>query len=86
MFSNDFSSEDFVRSPDNCGQLGLSCQSCTSEAAERLAQVSPGMRPSGAVMLFRIMFDQPVCRVQQDSFLHSYQQVTTCYPATELVG
>ena len=81
------SSEDhFIRHPDNCAQLGLGCHSCTSEAAERLAQVSPGMRPSGAVMLFKIMFDQPVCRQQQDSFLHSYQQVTTRLLETGLAG
>ena len=80
-------SEDyFIRHPDNCAQLGLGCHSCISEAAGQLAQVSPGMRPSGAVMLFRIMFEQPVCRVQEDSFLHSYQRVTSCLPETELTG
>ncbi len=82
----DCSEDHFIRHPDNCAQLGLGCRSCTSEAAERLAQVSPGMAPSGAVTLFRIMFEQPVCRVQQDSFLHSYQQVTTRLPETELAG
>ena len=81
------SSEDhFIRHPDNCAQLGLGCHSCTSEAAERLAQVSPGMRPSGAITLFRIMFEQPGCRVQQDSFLHSYQRFTTRLLETEIAG
>lgn len=78
--------DQFIRHPDNCSQLGLGCQSCMSGAARQLARVSPGMRSSGAVMLFRIMFEQPVCRVQEDSFLHSYQQVTTCLPEAELAG
>ena len=80
-------SEDyFIRHPDNCAQFGLACQRCIPEAAEQLAQVSPGMRPSGAVMLFRIMFEQPACRVQEDSFLHSYQRVTARLPEPEMAG
>ena len=82
----DSSEETFVRNPDNCAQLGLSCLSCISEAAKRLATASPGMRPSGAVMIFRIMYDEPGCRIQQDRFLHSYQQFIASQPKTEGVG
>ena len=79
----DGSDDVFVRNPGNCAQLGLSCLSCISEAAKRLATASPGMRPSSAVMIFRIMYSEPGCRIQQDRFLHSYQQFIASHPETE---
>jgi hypothetical protein len=76
-------SDNFVRRPENCAEIGLTCSRCISEAARQLAQVSPGMRPSGAVTLFRIMFEEPSCRNMQQAFLFSYNNFNTCNPIVE---
>lgn len=81
-----FGSEDFVRRPENCAEVGLTCPSCISEAARQLAQVSPGMRPSGAVTLFRIMYNEPSCRNMQQAFLFSYSKFNACVPIVESAG
>ncbi len=79
-------SEDFVRRPENCAEVGLTCPSCISEAARQLAQVSPGMRPSGAVTLFTIMFQEPSCRSMQQAFLYSYNNFNARNPIVEFAG
>ena len=80
------SEDDFVRRPDACAEVGLVCQSCSSEAARQLVQVSPGMRPSGAITLFRMMFDQPCCLNMQEAFLFYYNKFDTCGSPESPVG
>ena len=77
------SEDDFVRRPESCAVIGLACQSCSSEVARQLVQVSPGMRPSGAITLYRMMFDQPSCRNMEESFLFYYSKFDThgCHEA-----
>ena len=82
MFDSD--EEEFVRNPENCKRLGMECRGCVSESARQLAVVSPELTPTGAVTLFKLMYDQPSCRSMQHTFLHSYQQSIPYNPILEL--
>ena len=60
-------------SPLICQKLGVECDSCVRSRAHSVARISPGLCPSEAAKLFKVLYPSVGCAPMRDLFLVSYR-------------
>ena len=68
--------------PQLCSEVGLTCESCTSETARQLARVCKGLRGNMISQLFVQIYPQSACARMHGHFTASYHLSST--PHSEL--
>lgn len=59
--------------PGICQEVGLSCTSCTEDAATSLAAVCKGLRAKAVTQLFHQIYPQPACARMGAHFARCYR-------------
>lgn len=59
--------------PGICQEVGLSCKSCTEDAATSLAAVCKGLRAKAVTQLFHQIYPQAACARMSSHFARSYR-------------
>lgn len=68
--------------PRLCSEVGLTCESCTSETARQLARVCKGLRGKMITQLFVQIYPHSACSRMHGHFTASYHLSST--PHSEL--
>ena len=63
--------------PQLCSDVGLTCESCTSETARQLARVCKGLRGKMITQLFVQIYPHSACSKMHAHFADSYRLNST---------
>jgi hypothetical protein len=62
--------------PNICIEVGLSCQTCTSNTAREVARICKGLRGKSLRQMFVQLYPDPACSAMHGQFAEAYRDAS----------
>lgn len=66
--------------PEACAAVGLDCGTCIHQAADRMAQICPGIAPAQLQRVFFQLFQSAACHPMAEAFTAAYRESAAPQP------